>query len=1112
MISLTIDNRKIEVEEGLNVLQAAGKLGIKIPTLCYHESLKPYGACRVCLVELIWPRSSNIQASCVFPVQEGLVVRTNTERVLKTRRMMLELLLARCPDVPRIKEMAREMGVKESRFTKKNDGCILCGLCTRVCQERMGVGAINFINRGSDRKISPPYDKYSEICITCGACKVVCPTDAVDLSKVTLNKPKSIKSEFDANLAQRSSIYIPYPQAVPKVPVIDRHTCMYFLKDVCKSCENFCEAKAINYDQKDETKELDVGAVILSPGFELFDANLKQEFGFGRYPNVISSLQFERVLSASGPYLGQILRSSDQKHPRKIAFIQCVGSREVDRNYCSSVCCMYATKEAIIAKEHEPDLECHIFYIDLRAFGKGFEQYYERAKELGVKYTRCRPSAVREVPATKNLILSYYPDDSEEKKDEEFDMVVLSCGLNPPAGARDMAKLFNVELNKDGFCRTGKFTPVETSRSGIYACGPFVEPKDIPETVMEASGAASKAMGLLTEARGTLVAKREYPAEKKVEGEEPRVGVFVCHCGKNIGGIADVPSIRDYAKSLPNVVYTEDNLYTCSSDTQKKIKDMIKEHNLNRVVVASCTPRTHEALFRNTCREAGLNPYLFEMANIRDHNTWVHMKEPEKATAKAKDLVRIAVAKARVLEPLQNRFLKIVHDALVIGGGLSGMSAALDLANQGFTTHLVERTGELGGNMKHIYYLVDEKYEPQKELLSIIEQVRNHSHIKLYLSSNVKTIEGSMGNFKTTVETQGGDVEFKHGTVIVATGAEEYKPKEYLYGQDSMVITQVQFEEKIARQLLSKSPGSNPSSKKQELVATSLPAGQVGNPDLGSVNSVTMIQCVGSRDKEHPYCSRICCSMAVKNAMKFKKLKPAADVYVLYRDIRTYGFNEVYYRQAREAGVIFLRYKDDEKPEVARTNGKLTVTMNDPILRKKIALNTDLVVLSAGTAPIPGNEELAKKLKVPLNQDKFFLEAHMKLRPVDFSTDGVYLSGLAHSPKNVDESIVQSCGAASRAATILAQDIIELDAIVSEVIDANCDGCAYCIDPCPYHALILTEYMKEGSIKKTVERDLALCKGCGVCQATCPKAGIVVNNFKLSQLMEMVNATLEPQE
>ncbi|MBN2139201.1 MAG: FAD-dependent oxidoreductase [Sedimentisphaerales bacterium] len=1078
MITLTIDNKKVEVEEGSTVLQAAEKLGIKIPTLCHHKSLLPYGACRVCLVEIGSPGRSWVQASCVYPAQEGMEVRTNTERVQKSRRIVLELLLARCPDSPVISDMAREYGVEETRFTKKNDDCILCGLCTRICEERMGVGAVSFVNRGAKRKVSVPYDKHSPICIACGACEVVCPTNAVDLSEVTTNKPRPILSEYDMGMSPRSSIYIPFPQAIPKVAVIDRDTCMHYLKGVCGSCENICQAGAIDYNQEDQIEEVGVGAVVLSPGFEQFDPELKKELGYDRYANVISSLQFERLLSASGPYLGEILRTSDKKHPKRIAWIQCVGSREVDCNYCSSVCCMYATKEAIIAKEHQPDLDCTIFYIDMRAFGKGFDAYCERAKALGVRYIRCRPSSVKEVSATKDLKIAY----SEEGGDittEEFNMVVLSTGLRPPAAVRELAEKFDVKLNEHGFADTQGFEPVDTSNPGVYVCGPFAGPKDIPETVMEASAGAARAMALLKERRGTLITHKEYPPEKDVTGQEPRIGVFVCHCGRNIGGYADVPSVVEYAKTLPNVVYADDNLYTCSTDTQKQIIELIAEHNLNRVVVASCSPRTHEPLFRNTCREAGLNEYLFEMANIRDQCTWVHMNEPEEATRKAKDLVRMAVAKARLLEPLYKGSLKVNNDALVIGGGLAGMTAALNLADQGFKVHLVEREPELGGNLRHIHSLLSGK-DPQEQLAAIIEKVHAYPNIEVYLSSEVSKVDGSVGNFKSTIKTGDRETEAGHGIAIVATGAAEYEPSEYLYGQDARVITQRTLDEWIAEDKAA----------------------------IREAKSVAMIQCVGSRNEDRPYCSRVCCSQAIKNSIALKKMRPELNVYVLYRDVRAYGFLEEHYRQARELGVRFIRYDEDHKPEVAAGDSGLEISISEPILRTSLTIKCDMLVLSAAIISNAGADEVGKLFKVPLNQDKFFLEAHMKLRPVDFATDGVFMCGLAHSPKSVDESIAQAHAAAARAATILSKDEIELDATISEVIDANCDGCAYCIDPCPYNALTLFEYMYKGSIKKSVQRDAALCKGCGVCMATCPKKGIFVRGFKPEQLSAMVDAVL----
>ena len=1079
MISLTINDKKVEVDDGSTVLQAAEKLGIHIPTLCHHKSLAPYGACRLCLVEIAGSRGSVIQASCVYPAQEGLVVKTDTERVLKTRRIMLELLLARCPDSTVLKDMAQQMGVGEPRFPKQNEDCILCGLCARVCEERMGVGAVSFTGRGTDRKISVPYDKHSPICIACGACKVVCPVEVVNLSEVTLKEPRPILSEYDMALAPRSSIYIPFPQAIPKVAVIDRNTCMHFLKEVCGSCENFCEAKAIDYEQQDEIEQVNVGAVVLAPGYEHFKPDLQKELGFDRYPNVLSSMQFERLLSASGPYLGEILRSSDKKHPKRIAWIQCVGSREVERNYCSSVCCMYATKEAIIAKEHSPDLDCTVFFIDMRAYGKGFDAYYERAKELGVRYIRCYPSSIKEIPGTKDLKITYQNDDGDITS-EEFNMVVLSTGMRPPAEVREMAAKFGIDLNAHGFAQTQGFAPVETSKPGVYVCGPFAGPKDIPETVTEASAGASKAMAFLKDERGTLITHKEYPPEKNVNGQEPRIGVFVCHCGKNIGGYADVPSVVEYAKTLPNVVYAEDNLYTCSTDAQEKITSLINEHDLNRVVVASCSPRTHEPLFRDTCRQAGLNEYLFEMANIRDQCTWVHMHKPVAATQKSKDLVRMAVAKARMLEPLYKGSLKVNHNALVIGGGLAGMTAALNLADQGFKTHLVERDKELGGNFRHIHGLLNGANTEQK-LAEMIETVTSHPNVDVYLDSEVAAVEGSVGNFKSTIRSHDGTkTEVSHGAAIIATGAAEYEPTEYLYGKDPRVITQRTLDEWIGQD----------------------------KPELQKAKSVVMIQCVGSRDEERPYCSRICCSQAVKNGIALKKKNPETEVYVLYRDVRTYGLLEEYYRKARDLGVRFIRYEETKKPEVTAQNGRLSVSSLDPILNTPVKIDCDVVVLAAAIVPNEGVDNVGKLFKIPLNQDKFFLEAHMKLRPVDFATDGVFMCGLAHCPKSAEESIAQAEAAAARATTLLAKDEIELDATISEIIDDNCDGCAYCIDPCPYNALALIEYMYQGSIKKTVERDGALCKGCGVCQATCPKKGVYIRGFRLEQLGVMVEAAL----
>ena len=1084
MIELTINGKKGEFEEGKTLLECIEITGIKIPTLCYHKALTPYGACRLCVVEVTQGNRTTIQTSCTYPAANDLIVNTDTERVMKSRKIILELLLARCPDSKVIQKMAEEFGVKETRFEKKNEDCFLCGLCVRMCNQRMGISAINFVNRGPHKKVSPPFDATSDVCQTCGACAFICPTERINLEEISKNKEVSILDEYNERLITRSAAFISYPQAVPNKAAIDERYCVLMLKDECGICKEFCEAEAIDYEQAEKTIELNVGSVILSPGFEIFDAKIKKDLGYGRYPNVVTSLEFERIMSASGPFEGKVLRPYDKTEPRRIGFIQCVGSRDTERDYCSSVCCMYATKEAIIAKEHAgEDLQCDIFIMDMRAFSKGFDEYYQRAKELGVEYIRCRPPAVKEIPETKNLLIEYLAED-DKKASREYDLVVLSVGIQPPKSVKEISEKFGVELNEFNFCKTSTFKPVESTREGVYVAGPFTEPKDIPETIMQASGASSKALSLLKDVRGSLIVPKEYPPEIDVEGQEPRIGVFVCRCGTNIAGVVNVPSVVEYAKTLPNVVYVEDNLYTCSNDIQVKIKEKIKENNLNRVVVASCTPRTHEPLFRNTVREAGLNPYLFEMANIRDQCSWVHMAEPEKASEKSKDLVRMAVAKARLLDPLQKRSVPVIKSALVIGGGLSGMTSAIELAGQGYDVYLVEKEKELGGNLRNIHYLLSGD-NPQDELKYLIEQVKKTEKIYLYTEAKIENIEGTIGSFKTTITQKGKSIELDHGVVIVATGAQQYKPKEYLYGQHEDVVTQLELEQRL-----------NTDGKWLETDKKRQP------------KSIVMIQCVGSRDEERPYCSRVCCSEAVKNALKTKELSPETNVYVLFRDVRTYGFKESYYTQARKQGVIFVRYEEDRKPEVSANGNGLTVEVFDPTLKMPIEISADLVVLSAGIVAGDGNEEIAKFLKVPLNKEGFFLEAHMKLRPVDFATDGVYLCGLAHSAKTVEESIIQAQATASRASTILSKDSVELEANISHVVDESCDGCAYCIEPCPYQAVTLIEYMREGAVKKTVQVDETACKGCGVCMATCPKKGIYVRGFKLEQIGAQVKAAL----
>jgi heterodisulfide reductase subunit A len=1087
MITLTINDQRVEVEEGTKLLSAIEKLGIKVPTLCYHKTLSPYGACRLCVVEVhVKDRPPSLQASCSYPVSEGMTVYTDTERVKRARKITAELLLARAPDSEIVQRTAAELGVKDTRIKKKFDDCVYCGLCVRMCNEKMGRTAIGFSGRGPRKKLEPPFSKNNEMCWTCGACNFICPVGKKVSVLTSENEPIPIPNSYNMSLDERSAVHILYPQAVPNKPSIDKENCIHMQYDACGICNEICEAEAIIYDQKEEMLELNVGAVILAPGYEIFDAKLKPDYGYGRFLNVVNALEFERILSASGPYSGKILRPSDNKEPHRIAFIQCVGSRDSERDYCSSICCMYATKEAIIAKEHAgEDLECDIFFMDLRAFSKGFEEYYQRAKELGVNYIRCRPSRIEEDPETSNLYIEYLIQ-GDKKVSKEYDMVILSVGVQPPKDVDKISSVFGIDLNEYKFCETSTFRPVETNREGIYVTGPFSEPKDIPETVMQASASVSRVTALLKGSKGSLITTKEFPAERDVTGEEPRIGVFVCHCGSNIAGFLSVPEVVEYAKTLPNVAYAEDNLYTCSNDTQEKIKEKIGEHSLNRVVVASCTPRTHEPLFRATLRDAGLNQYLFEMANIRDQCSWVHMHEYDKATLKAKDLVRMAVAKARLLEPLQTRSVPVNKAALVIGAGIAGMTSALELADQGFDVYLVEKEKDIGGHLRRIHYLITGT-KLHDEFRSLVTRVKENNMIKLFAQAKIDTIEGSVGQFKTTLMMDGISKEIEHGVVIVATGAKEYEPKEYLYGQDEKVLTQLELEERlVAVEDFLTAPGKG-------------------------LGTIVMIQCVGSRDDERPYCSRLCCTEAVKNALKIKEISPSTMVYILYRDMRTYGFREGYYTKAREQGVVFIRYDKDMKPEVSRNGRRLNVDVYDQTLGLPISIPADLVVLSTGIVPDEDSKTLAQLLKISLNKDGFLLEAHMKLRPVDFAVDGVFLAGLAHSPKRIEESIIQAQAAAARAATILSKDAIELEGNISFVVDENCDGCAYCIDTCPYSAITLIEYMWENTVKKTVEVNEAICKGCGCCMATCPKKGIFVKGFMLEQISAQVDAALGVQ-
>lgn len=852
------------------------------------------------------------------------------------------------------------------------------------------------------------------------------------------------------------------------VYVIDRKACIG-----CGLCEKVCLAEAVLYTDEPRTMELDVGAVVIATGTEVFDPSRFETYDYASHPNVVTSLEFERILSASGPYRGHLMRPYDREEPKKIAWIQCVGSRDTNRcdnPYCSGVCCMYAIKEAMVAKEHaHGNLDTAVFYMDMRTYGKDFEKYYNRAKEQGVRFIRSRVHTID--PAGDGNLEICFVDEEGKMHGEEFDLVVLSVGLEVGKQSVELARRLGIDLDDQRFVKTDGFTPVSTSRHGVYICGTFQGPKDIPQSVVEASAAACASSALLSRDRWTVAKVREKVPERDVTKDPARVGVFVCNCGINIGGIVNVPEVREYARSLPNVIHVEDNLYTCSQDTQVKMAQVIEEHGINRVVVAACTPRTHEPLFQETLMNAGLNKYLFEMANIRNQDSWCHSTDKKAATAKAKDLIRMAVARASLLNPLVERPLEIVQSGLVIGGGIAGMTAALGLAKQGFQVTILEKEKELGGLARRISRTI-EGNDVQKLLGELVSEVQSNSRIDVVTGAGISAFSGFKGNFLTKVTTDGGaSREISHGITIMATGAREYRPAEFGYGENG-VMTQLELDE-----MMQAEPGK-----------------------VSSWKRAVMVQCVGSRNSQNPNCSRICCQSAVKHALEMKQLNPDMDIFILYRDMRMYGMLENYYTQARKAGIIFSRYDPGNPPRVETSGNGLSVMFNDHVLNRPIRMPVDAVILSAATLASE-NDQLATMLKLPRGEDGFYIEAHAKLRPVDFAAEGVFMCGTAHSPKLITESISQAMAAASRAGTFLASTDQTIGGVVAEVEPSKCAACLVCVRNCPFGVPRI-----ENNVSVINE---ALCQGCGICVSECPAKAIRLANYADDQVMIKVDVLLE---
>ncbi|MFX1451751.1 MAG: hydrogenase iron-sulfur subunit, partial [Promethearchaeota archaeon] len=905
-------------------------------------------------------------------------------------------------------------------------------------------------------------------CTGCGVCAEKCPI-------------KKIPHEFEAEMTNRTAIYIPFPQAVPRKAVIDTENCLYFQKGICKACEKFCQAGAIDFEQKDEEIEVEVGSIIVATGFDLIDpSTVSARFGYKKYPNVVTSLQYERILSASGPYGGEVLRPSDKKHPHKIAFMLCVGSRNTDKkakSYCSKFCCMYSCKDSIITKEHAPDVDVTIFYNDLRTIGKGHEEFFVRAEnEYGINFINGLPAYIEEDPLTNDLIVQYENIKEGTIQTETFNMIILAPAVIPRNDSTELGKILGIKVDENGFFEPKNSANIlESSIEGIYLVGSCQSPEDISHSVAKACGASA-----LAGSRGSpdfeVGKKLEVPERKVLPTDPPRVGVFVCHCGINIGGVVDVPKVVEYVKTLPNVVYATENLYTCSEDSQVLIKEAIEKNNLNRVIVAACTPRTHEPLFRDTIKEVGLNPYLFAFASIRELVSWVHMKEPEAATEKAKDMVRMAVSRARYLEPQMTIEADVRQSVLVIGAGIAGLTAANAIAVRGYTVHLIEQKDHLGGLLTELNSINFEQINAKDFINQVIESIKANTQIKIYTNTKIKDIHGSIGDFNVDLLANGENKNVKVGAIIVAAGAELSKDGIFGYGTHPNIYTQLEFIKKFE------------------------------NKEFKDGENFAFIQCAGQRDPEGlTYCSNICCEVAIKSSLEIKETYPNSNVCILYRDIRVEPEGEDFYRKSRET-TAYLKYV--EKPRVSvGSDNKIMIQVKNVLTGSDIELPVDHLILATPMVAYPENKKLSEFLKVPLGPMGFFLEAHPKLRPVDFATDGIFVCGAAQNPKNVADSISQALGAASRALRFIEKGSVESEAITAWVDPNLCISCGMCQHICPYGAVGIR--VEEGKIVSEVNQ--LLCKGCGTCSVVCPAQAITMRHYGMEPILDMVHEAVAIQ-
>ena len=908
----------------------------------------------------------------------------------------------------------------------------------------------------------------SEKCTGCGICIEVCPS-------------RHISDDFNEGLGDRAAIYITFPQAVPRVATIDETYCLKLMENKCGICKKKCPTDAIDYKDEEEEFIVNVGSIIVATGFDLYKSDYLKRYGYGTFRNVISSMQYERMLNASGPTKGQVLRPSDGKPPARVGVVLCAGSRsQWCKEYCSKVCCMYSTKEAVLTKEHIPEAEVLIFYNDLRTINKGHEEFIRRSSEnSGIQFVCGLPGDI-EQDEDESLRVKHHDRQTDRVLTETIDLLVLSPPIVPSEGTEELARMLDVELDQYGFVKVGADGSVSTTARGVFVCGCAKGPDDISNTVTEATAAAAMVAGRsgLDSCPEEVEKMQETPSS---ETESPSIGIYVCSCGMNIGAIVDVDGVAEFAGTLPDVVHAEKCMYACSQDNQRLIQEQIKEKKLTRVLIAACSPRSHLKLFQDTCRHAGLNPNLVGFVSIRELDSWVHQHEPDKATEKAKILVRMGTSNVRLSKPKEQILGSVTPAAMVFGGGIAGMSAAIAIASKGFKVYLVEKSRDLGGTVRDRHLRDLDGNDPEKLAKHLEDLIRSKKNIEILTTTVPAGVTGSVGRFAVKLSRRGvdfgsslGDSIVDVATIVVATGAQDLSPIGLFgYGSEKGVITQAEFQKML---------------------------------ELDEVNPMNVVEilCAGSREKDgRTYCSQICCETAIRDVIRLKEKSPESRAYVLYRDIRTLGALEKYYKLAGELGVSFVRYGEEELPKVDSVGG-LSVKVHDLTSDDDLLIRADFIVLATPLVPNDDNKTLSEMLKVPLSGDGFFMEAHPKLRPVDFSVDGIFVAGTAQGPKGIEESIIQGYAAGSRALVPLMKGKVVCEPIVAAVDENFCTGCARCIEACAYGAMGMS--ISEGRLLAEVNQ--LICKGCGACSTACPCRAITVFNFSSDQMTAQIDEAL----